>query len=448
MIDTEALRKKIIDLAIKGKLTQQLPEDGDAEDLYAQIQKEKAVLINEGKIKKEKPLPNISDEEIPFGIPSNWKWVRLCDIARGIWAGGDKPDDFTKTIDKERMIPVVANGAKDDGILGYTSKATASKNSITVAGRGTIGFTVYRDYDYCPIVRLIVIEQSSFIEPKYLQMFLKLMPEASVGSSIPQLTVPMIKPKLVPIPPRDEQRRIVKLVEAVFVQIDTIDVIQQQYESDREILKEKIIDAGICGKLTEQLPEDGNAEDLYVQIQEEKAKLIKEGKIKRKKPLPEITDDEIPFEIPKNWKWVRFLDVVRNISSRGHQITTSELRKTGNYSAISQGTDFIDGYSNDEDKVIWDIPLVLFGDHTRNVKYIGFPFIVCADGTQLLQLIACDNEYFYYWTKSVANQMLSRGYARHFSLLKKRIIPLPPLREQYRIAARIDELFRIIAKEY
>ena len=76
MIDTVALRKKVIDLAIQGKLTQQLPEDGNAEDLYIQIQEERAKLIKEGKIKKEKPLPEISDDEIPFEIPKNWKWVR------------------------------------------------------------------------------------------------------------------------------------------------------------------------------------------------------------------------------------------------------------------------------------------------------------------------------------------------------------------------------------
>ena len=204
----EALKSKLIDAAIQGQLTEQLPEDGTAEELLQKIQEEKKELVKEKKIKKERQMPAISEDDIPYDIPKSWKWVRLCDISYRIWAGKDKPDDFTKEKDDERMIPVVANGVTDEGVLGYTSKATAFKNTITVAGRGTIGFTVYRKYDYCPIVRLIVIEQSKFVEPRYLQLFLQSMPEASVGSSIPQLTVPMIKPKLVPLPPLDEQIRI------------------------------------------------------------------------------------------------------------------------------------------------------------------------------------------------------------------------------------------------
>ena len=84
MIDTEALRKKIIDLAIQGKLTEQLPEDGNAETLYVKIQEEKARLIKEGKIKKEKPLPVIDKDEIPFNIPDNWKWVRWGELSEKI----------------------------------------------------------------------------------------------------------------------------------------------------------------------------------------------------------------------------------------------------------------------------------------------------------------------------------------------------------------------------
>ena len=220
----EALKNKLINAAIQGQLTEQLPEDGTAEELLDKIQEEKQKLIKAGEIKKDKALPEISEDEIPFEIPLNWKWVRLNDISYNIWAGKDKPDDFTAEPDEKRNIPVVANGVKNDGILGYTANATASENTITVAGRGTIGFTVFRRYNYCPIVRLIVIEQSKYIEPRYLQLFLQSMPEASVGSSIPQLTVPMIKPKLVPLPPLSEQIRIAdrlyELMEAVSGEVE------------------------------------------------------------------------------------------------------------------------------------------------------------------------------------------------------------------------------------
>lgn len=208
-----ALKSKIIDAGIQGKLTEQLPEDGTAEELYQQIQQEKLALEKAGKIKKSKPLPPISDEEKPFDIPDNWKWVRIGSIANSIFAGGDKPEDFSKTSDDARKYPVVGNGIERDGLLGYTAKPTAKANSVTVAGRGTIGFSVYRDYEYCPIVRLIVIEQNINIDPQYLQYTLRALPETGVGSSIPQLTVPMLIPKVIPLPPLAEQKRIVAKLE-------------------------------------------------------------------------------------------------------------------------------------------------------------------------------------------------------------------------------------------
>ena len=204
-----ALKSKLIDLAIRGKLTDQLPEDGTAEELYQQIQEEKQALIQSGKIKKEKPLPEIAETEIPFEIPDNWKWVRLNSICYGIFAGGDKPENFVKEKDEEHQIPVVANGVSNEGIMGYTALATAPSNTLTVAGRGTIGFPCYRNYEYCPVVRLIVIDQSNYIDLQYLYYVFLGLPADSVGSSIPQLTVPMVMPKLIPLPPLAEQKRIV-----------------------------------------------------------------------------------------------------------------------------------------------------------------------------------------------------------------------------------------------
>lgn len=213
--DAEILKSKLITMGIQGKLTKQLDSDGTAEELYQQIQEEKQKLIKGGKIKKEKVLPPVSGEEIPFEIPRNWKWVRLSEISYKIWAGRDKPDDFVSVKDDIRTVPVVANGVTNEGILGYTSEATAPENTITVAGRGTIGFAVHRQYEYCPIVRLIVIEQSKLIYPKFLQYFLRILPESSVGSSTPQLTVPMIKPKPIPLPPLAEQKRIADTLDEV-----------------------------------------------------------------------------------------------------------------------------------------------------------------------------------------------------------------------------------------
>ena len=209
------MQKSILQMAMQGKLVPQLPEEGTGEELYQQIQVEKQCLTKSGTVKKEKPLPEITEDEIPFDIPESWTWARLGKISNTIFAGGDKPQDFKETQDDIHRYPVIANGITNDGILGYTGTPTAKAKTITVAGRGTIGFSLYREYEYCPIVRLIVVEQSSYICPQYLQYVLKALPEKSLGTSIPQLTVPMLYPKLIPLPPLAEQKRIVTKLEEI-----------------------------------------------------------------------------------------------------------------------------------------------------------------------------------------------------------------------------------------
>ena len=162
-------------------------------------------------------------EEIPFAIPENWNWVRLENICYNIYAGGDKPSDFVKEKDAEHSIPVVANGTTNEGIMGFTKTPTAQANTITIAGRGTIGFPVYRNYEYCPIVRLLVINQCNLINPLFLYYYLYARRLDSVGSSIPQLTVPMVKPKLIPLPPLKEQQNIVNRIIELLSVIESID---------------------------------------------------------------------------------------------------------------------------------------------------------------------------------------------------------------------------------
>ena len=457
MIDTQAIRSKILDLAMRGQLTEQLPEDGNAEELYQQILEEKQKLIKEGKIKKQKPLPEITDEEIPFDIPDNWKWVKLLNICYSIYAGKDKPKDFVTEKDEKHTIPVVANAVAKDGIMGYTSTATANAGTLTVAGRGTIGFTCFRDYDYCPIVRLLVIDISNWVYPQYIKFVFQQLTFDSVGSSIPQLTVPMIRPKLIPLPPLAEQERIVEKIEQAFYVLDIIDKLQAQYADNLTALKSKLIDAAIQGKLTEQLPEDGTAEEIYQQIQEEKQKLIKEGKIKKQKPLPEISDDEIPFDIPKNWKWKRFADVL-DVRDGTHDtpkyvtegiplVTSKNLRKGlidfESAKLISyEDAKQINNRSRVDDG---DILLAMIGT-------IGNPVLVKKDREFSIKNMALfkpidsnllDMSYVLYYLKNEERVMQekARGGLQPFvslKLLRTSIIPLPPLTEQKRIVQKLN----------
>ena len=479
MIDTEALRKKVIDLAIQGKLTQQLPEDGNAEDLYAQIQKEKAKLIKEGKIKKEKALSPISDNEIPFEIPENWKWVRLGETSFIERGGSPRPikSYITNSEDGINWIKIgdVEKGGKyiyktNEKIIPEGEKKSRHvypgdfllTNSMSF-GRPYIsmvegcihdGWLLIRDLNGYSADYLYYLLSSAYMYGQFCN-------KAS-GATVDNLNIDKVNSALIPLPPKAEQIRIADTIADISSQIDIIDALQQQYESDRETLKEKIIDAGIRGKLTEQLQEDGNAEDLYAQILEEKAKLIKEGKIKKEKPLPEISGDEIPFEIPDNWKWVRLGSVLNEVivpqrdkpKRFDGDIPWCRIEDAdGNYMSKSHSG------QNVSQEIIDEMNLRVFPTGTIlsacSGGSIGRILITTTElcTNQTFNGLVCStglfNRYLFYFLKNSIGRLkkMGSGAAMEYVSQKKigeMLIPLPPLNEQKRIAAQIRKILLII----
>ena len=216
-------RNKVLQLAIKGKLVPQNESDEPARELLEKIKEDKNQLIKDKLIKKEKSLPDLSDDEKLFDLPNGWEWCRLSEVSNYIKAGGDKPKDFSTVKNEEYKIPVIANGKTNTGIMGYTKIATENNMCITVSGRGTIGYSCIRKEPFCPIVRLIVICPNSSIDISYLHYVLQYLIEQGVGTSIQQLTVPMIKPKVIPLPPLEEQKRIVAKVDAIMNYLDDLE---------------------------------------------------------------------------------------------------------------------------------------------------------------------------------------------------------------------------------
>ena len=148
----------------------------------------------------------------------------------------------------------------------------------------------------------------------------------------------------------------------------------------------------------------------------------------------------MPFDIPDSWEWTKIGDIAYGVGNKNNQVLAREIKKVGKYPVVSQGAELIDGYADDANKVVDIRPLVMFGDHTRNVKYIDFPFIIGADGTKFLKPIILSVRYLYYLLSYVADNLRNRGYARHFSLLVKEYLPLPPLQEQHRIVEKVEEI--------
>jgi type I restriction enzyme S subunit len=227
-------------------------------------------------------------------------------------------------------------------------------------------------------------------------------------------------------------------------------------------LRKSILQEAIQGKLVEQNPDDEPASVLLERIKQEKERLIKEKKIKRDKQDSIIyrgddnkyyekrgkeivcIDEETPFDIPDNWIWTRLECITYPVGSKDNQELAKNFLQEGNYPVVSQGCNLIDGYSNDSSKVITDLPLIMFGDHTRNVKYIDFPFVIGADGTKFHKSICVQPRYLYYWMLYTSEKIRNRGYARHYSLLKSSYMPLPPLAEQKRIVEAIEKAWKVL----
>ncbi|EFZ0490159.1 restriction endonuclease subunit S [Shigella flexneri] len=207
-------------------------------------------------------------------------------------------------------------------------------------------------------------------------------------------------------------------------------------------LRELILELAVRGKLVPQDPNDEPASDLLKRIAAEKAELVKQGKIKKQKPLPVISEEEKPFELPEGWEWVHLPDIYCSISESSRKIKSSEILPEGKYPVIEQSQEFISGYCNNECLLIkLNNPVIVFGDHTRNIKFIDFDFVVGADGVKILSPILICERFFFWLLRSFKLDV--RGYARHFKVLNSCLFALPPIAEQERIVEKVSSLMSL-----
>ncbi len=449
------LRAAILQAAMQGKLTKQLPEDGNAKDLLEEIKAEKAKLISEGKIKKEKPLKPISEEEIPFDIPENWEWVRLGDICK-IFTG--KKDANFGSVDGKYMFFTCAKEPIRCGSYSFSGE------SILLAGNGDIGNISYFVGDFEAYQRTYVLQP--YIENKYLSFILKHLQSNWVsynrnktfGTAIPYIRLANVQQYIIAFPPLKEQKRIIAALDKLMCSVDELEIstgelegIKKAFPSD---MKSALLQAAMQGKLTKQLPEDGNAKDLLEEIRTEKAKLISEGKIKKEKPLKPISEEEIPFDIPENWEWVRLGNAISLLS--GVDLTPNE------YSDKKIGIPYITGASNIENKK------VVYNRWTNNPKRVarrGEILLTCkgtvgkmaildveeahvARQIMSIQPFLIDVNYMVFYLESITSSLKNKaksmipGIERN-SVLES-LLPLPPLAEQKRIVEKLDKLIPLI----
>ena len=451
----QELKNSILQLAIQGKLVEQRPEEGTAQELYAQIQAEKQRLIKEGKIKKEKPLPEITENEKPFDIPDEWMWVRIGQIFN-LQAGKNitATDIYDEPSEKHKYLCYGGNGVR-----GYVSRFNREGNFALIGRQGALcGNINIANGQFYATEHAVVVDHYNLTDVLWGGWFLKALNlnQYATATAQPGLAVSNIIKVLIPLPPLAEQKRIVAEIEELLPLVDRYEQAWTKLEDFNrrfpEDMKKSILQQAIQGKLVEQRPEEGTAQELYAQIQAEKRRLIKEGKLKKEKPLPEITEEEKPFEIPEGWMWVRLGSIISLVSGTDF--------KPNEYNDQGRGTVYITGASSLSNT---GVIVSRWTEGPKNFAYKGDILLVCK-GSGYGKAVFCDVDKAHIARQIMAIRLMNKMdmcYIRfflqaNFHYLKKQgqgvipgidrksvlsmAFPLPPLAEQKRIVEKLEEL--------
>ena len=474
-MDTKKLRQKVLDLAIHGKLVKQDPNDEPASILLDRIRAEKAQLVKEGKIKKsdliEKP---ISEDEIPFEVPEGWEWCRLAAIINML-SGQDFPP--SKYNDKGLGIPYItgASNIQDAKILvnrwTETPTVIAKQNDLLIVCKGSgVGKMAICNIELGHIARQIQALRNTYklANLQYIRYVIEVNLRPIISNAngiIPGLPRDILLDLILPLPPLSEQHRIVKAVDELFEQIDIIERSEKELEEAANKTRDKLLNLAIQGHLVPQDPNEEPASVLLERIRAEKARLVKEGKLK-KKDLEEkpISPDEIPFDIPEGWVWTCMKECNYFMSSQ-EDPTKKPEKQYELYSVPTFETgmpEFVKGKEISSSKVIVqknDVLLCKINPHLNRSWVVShyneeLPCIASSEW------IVFRNHYIYpkylrycFISPYFKNLMMSNVSGVGGSLMRaqpvsvaKYLFPLPPLSEQRRIVTKLEELLQEIDK--
>ncbi|MFI8741300.1 restriction endonuclease subunit S [Stutzerimonas zhaodongensis] len=518
------LRELILELAVRGKLVSQDPYDEPASELLKRIAEEKARLVAEGKIKKQKPLPEIAEEDMPFELPSGWEWSQLGQISSDVQYG------FTASANHQNEEPLLLRitDIQNDGvnwdtvpgcdispaeIAGYELK----DGDIVIARTGG---TIGKSYLVSGLTRsavfasyLIRIGRLDSIYPGFTKVFLgsqfywKQLYANSMGTGQPNVNGTALKGLLIPVAPIAEQHRIVAKVDELMALCDRLEAQQADAESAHaqlvqallgsltqaadsenfaaswqrlaehfhtlfttessiDALKQTLLQLAVMGKLVSQDPSDEPASELLKRIAEEKRRLVTEGQIKKQKPLPEISEEERPFQLPKSWIWTRLGNLaglitsgsrdwaqhyseegaifvrMGNLSRRSYELRLNNIQRVsppedGEGSRTKLGAGDLLISITGEVGLLGLIPDG-FGEAYINQHVCLVRFVRQLQGRFLPEILRSPLAYDQY-------EAPQRGIKNSFRLtdVSEMLVPLPPLPEQHRIVAKVDQLMAL-----
>ena len=471
-MNAQQLRNSILQKAIEERLVKQDPNDEPPSTLLNRIREEKKRLVKEGKLKKKdlEETP-ISEDEKPFEIPDSWEWCRMSGLIQ-LLSGQDFPPN--KYNDKKVGTPYITGASNiSDGELiinrwTETPSVIGVKGDLLVVCKGSgVGKMCICNISMIHIARQIQILRPilSSIPIDYIRIVVNANLQSIVSKAqgvIPGISREDILDLYVPLPPLAEQKRIVAKIEELLPKVEEYGKAQEALNKLNEDLPEKlkksVLQEAITGRLVPQNSNDEPASVLLNRIREEKKRLVKEGKLK-KKDLEEtpISEDEKPFEIPESWEWVRMQEAIEFVNGRAYK--RDELLDKGKYKVLRVGNfftneswyysdlelpdekycykdDLLYAWSASFGPKIWDGDKTIFHYHIWNVKYNK-------------NILFRDYLFYFFLIDKESIKSATTGSTMvHVSMenMKPRLLPLPPLAEQHRIVAKIEELFAEIDK--
>ncbi|TCO82584.1 type I restriction enzyme S subunit [Frisingicoccus caecimuris] len=488
MIDTKALREKILDLAIRGKLVPQDSNDEPTSVLLERIRAQKQQMVKEGKL-KAKDIKNDTiifkgednlhyeqfqdgtvkciEDEIPFEVPEGWAWTRLCSVSYDLPYGTSKKSSTNGKIAVLRMGNL-QNGEIDYSDLVYSSDEEDIKkyylirgdllfnrtNSIELVGKTS----VYRG-DIPAIYAGYLIRIRSSLNYEYLNAVMNSSYAREYCTSVrtdavnqSNINATKLGHFLIAIPSKSEQKRI---GEKISESIKVINIIEQEkldLQTMATNVKSKILDLAIRGKLVPQDPNDEPASVLLERIRSEKEELIKQGKIKRDKKESVIFkgEDNSYYEkfgekLPAGWVVTNFGTFLEYEQPTKYIVSDTNYKSSYKTPVLTAGKSFILGYTNETDNVFDDSPVIIFDDFTTESKFVNFPFKVKSSAMKILHINTDLVFPLYAFYLMQTTEIDHENHQRYWiSTYSQERVALPPLNEQKRILAKLEYYFTLL----
>ena len=444
-MDTKKLRQKILDLAIRGKLVPQDPNDEPASVLLERIKAEKERLIKEGKIKKSKKSAKTSDtphyENVPFEIPNSWVWTTIEEICSKIGSGSTPrgsnysangiPFFRSQNVYNDRLV-------YDD--IKYISEEVHQKMKgtevlandllLNITG-GSLGrcAVVPADFNCGNVSQHVCIMRSVLVEPEYFHAlvlssyFAKSM--KITGSGREGLPKYSLEQMAFPLPPLSEQQRIVMEIEKLFALIDQIEHSKVNLQTIIKQTKSKILDLAIHGKLVPQDPNDEPAIELLKRIN------------------PDFTpcDNGHYTQLPDGWTFCRLDQIIGYEQSTAYIVESTAYDDSYSTPVLTAGKSFIIGYTNEATGIYSNLPCIIFDDFTTDSKLVDFPFKVKSSAMKILKVhkdIEVDYVAMFMSITKLVGDTHKRYWISEYSKLE---IPIPSKAEQKRIIHAIHGIF-------